>query len=93
MKIGMSHGAGGEVMGNLISQTILNNLSKKSVEGGYGLDALDDGATIPLGDYEIVVTTDGHTVNPLFFPGGDFCNGCKAFSYFKCNDFTGRFSN
>ena len=40
MKIGMSHGAGGEVMGNLISQTILNNLSKKSVEGGYGLDAL-----------------------------------------------------
>ena len=58
-------------MGNLISQTILNNLSKKSVEGGYGLDALDDGATIPLGDYEIVVTTDGHTVNPLFFPGGD----------------------
>ena len=35
MKIGMSHGAGGEVMGNLISQTILNNLSKKSVEGGY----------------------------------------------------------
>ena len=67
----MSHGAGGEVMGNLISQTILNNLSKKSVEGGYGLDALDDGATIPLGDYEIVVTTDGHTVNPLFFPGGD----------------------
>ena len=71
MKIGMSHGAGGEVMGNLISQTILNNLSKKSVEGGYGLDALDDGATIPLGDYEIVVTTDGHTVNPLFFPGGD----------------------
>ena len=31
MKIGMSHGAGGEVMGNLISQTILNNLSKKSL--------------------------------------------------------------
>ena len=71
MKIGMSHGAGGEVMGNLISETILNNLSKKAVEGGLGLDALDDGATIPLGDYEIVFTTDGHTVNPLFFPGGD----------------------
>ena len=31
MKIGMSHGAGGEVMGNLISQTILNNLSKKRI--------------------------------------------------------------
>lgn len=67
----MSHGAGGEVMGKLISETILNNLSKKSVNGGIGLDALDDGATIPLGDMEIVVTTDGHTINPLFFPGGD----------------------
>lgn len=71
MKIGMSHGAGGEVMENLISETILNNLTKKEVNGGISLDALDDGATIPLGDYEIVVTTDGHTVNPLFFPGGD----------------------
>ena len=71
MKIGMSHGAGGEVMGKLISETILNNISKKSVNGGIGLDALDDGATIPLGDHEIVVTTDGHTINPLFFPGGD----------------------
>jgi hydrogenase expression/formation protein HypE len=71
MKIEMSHGAGGEVMGKLISETILNNLSKKSVNGGIGLDALDDGATIPLGDSEIVITTDGHTINPLFFPGGD----------------------
>jgi hydrogenase expression/formation protein HypE len=71
MKIGMSHGAGGEVMGKLISETILNNISKKSVNGGIGLDALDDGATIPFGDNEIIITTDGHTINPLFFPGGD----------------------
>ena len=71
MKIGMNHGAGGEVMSNLIKDTVLNNISKKSVNGGVSLDALDDGATIPIGDYEIVVTTDGHTVNPLFFPGGD----------------------
>jgi hydrogenase expression/formation protein HypE len=70
-KIGMNHGAGGEVMGNLIAETILNNISKKSVNGGIGLDALDDGATIPLGEYEIVITTDGHTISPLFFPGGD----------------------
>ncbi|KZX15383.1 hydrogenase expression/formation protein HypE [Methanobrevibacter filiformis] len=71
MKIGMSHGAGGEVMGKLISETILNNITKKEVNGGIGLDSLDDGATIPLGNHEIVVTTDGHTINPLFFPGGD----------------------
>lgn len=70
-KISMNHGAGGEVMASLISKTVLENISKKSVNGGVSLDELDDGATIPLGDYEIVITTDGHTIDPLFFPGGD----------------------
>ena len=69
-KISMNHGAGGEVMANLISSAVLDNITKKSVNGGISLDALDDGATIPIGDYEIVVTTDGHTIDP-FFPGGD----------------------
>jgi hydrogenase expression/formation protein HypE len=36
-----------------------------------GLDELDDGASIKLGDYEIVISMDGHTVDPIFFPGGD----------------------
>lgn len=71
MKIGMSHGAGGEVMQNLISDIILNNIQNKQVNGGVSLDDLDDGATIPLNEYEIVVSTDGHTIDPLFFPGGD----------------------
>ena len=54
-KISMNHGAGGEVMANLIASTILDNITKKSVNGGISLDALDDGASIPLGDdYEIV---------------------------------------
>ena len=70
-KISMNHGAGGEVMANLITSAVLDNITKKSVNGGISLDALDDGATIPIGDYEIVVTTDGHTIDPLFFPGGD----------------------
>ncbi|MCK9151599.1 hydrogenase expression/formation protein HypE [Methanobacterium alcaliphilum] len=71
MKIGMSHGAGGEVMQSLISDIILKNITNKQVNGGVSLDDLDDGATIPLNDYEIVVSTDGHTIDPLFFPGGD----------------------
>ncbi|WP_295721861.1 hydrogenase expression/formation protein HypE [uncultured Methanobrevibacter sp.] len=71
MKIGMNHGAGGEVMEKLIKETILSNISKKSVNGGVGLEDLDDGATIPMDDYEIIVSTDGHTIQPLFFPGGD----------------------
>ncbi|KAF5089077.1 Carbamoyl dehydratase HypE [anaerobic digester metagenome] len=71
MKISMSHGAGGEVMQGLISDIILGNINNKQVNGGVGLDDLDDGATIPFGDYEIVISTDSHTVNPIFFPGGD----------------------
>ncbi|MBR3156659.1 MAG: hydrogenase expression/formation protein HypE, partial [Methanobrevibacter sp.] len=70
-KISMNHGAGGEVMANLIANTVLDNITKKSVNGGISLDDLDDGASIPMGDYEIVMTTDGHTIDPLFFPGGD----------------------
>jgi hydrogenase expression/formation protein HypE len=71
-KINMVHGAGGEVMQSMISDIILGNLTKTSVNGGIGLEALDDSATIPLGDDHVVVTTiDAHTVQPLFFPGGD----------------------
>jgi hydrogenase expression/formation protein HypE len=70
MKITMSHGAGGELMDQLISQVILTNLTKIAA-GKVGLKELDDGATISVGDKEIVVTTDAHTVKPLFFPGGD----------------------
>ena len=71
-KINMVHGAGGEVMQDMISDIILGNLSKTSVNGGIGLESLDDSATIPLDDNHVVVTTiDAHTVQPLFFPGGD----------------------
>ncbi|MGC9516332.1 MAG: hydrogenase expression/formation protein HypE [Methanomicrobiales archaeon] len=70
-KIDMSHGAGGEMMQSLISGMILKNIQNKNVNGGIGLEELDDGATIPLDGYEIVMSTDGHTVDPIFFPGGD----------------------
>jgi len=68
-KIRLEHGAGGEMMGELLD-VILKALTLKSA-GGIGLDDLDDGATIPFGDNHIVFTIDGHTVKPLFFPGGD----------------------
>jgi len=71
MKISMAHGAGGEMMQSLISDIILNNIKNKNVNGGIGLGELDDGATIPFGEYEIVISTDSHTVDPIFFPGGD----------------------
>ena len=56
MKIGMSHGAGGEIMQSLISDMILGNIKNKRVNGGVGLENLDDGATIPLGEHEIVIS-------------------------------------
>ncbi len=70
--IRLAHGAGGALQEDLI-QFIVKNIPYKSVNDGIGLKELDDGATIPLKDYdkEIVVTADGHTVYPLFFPGGD----------------------
>jgi len=67
----LAHGAGGTIMVELIKNVIINNISQRRVFDGIGLDAMDDGATIPLGDYEVVLTMDGHTVDPIFFPGGD----------------------
>jgi len=70
MKITLGHGAGGELMEELISKVILANTQKGKI-GAVGLGALDDGASITLGGKEVVITTDAHTVTPLFFPGGD----------------------
>jgi hydrogenase expression/formation protein HypE len=68
MKVNLMHGAGGEVMGELL-QTLTK--FKNNNAGGIGLEALDDGAVIPLSDRQIVFTTDSHVVKPIFFPGGD----------------------
>ncbi|MFX0057784.1 MAG: hydrogenase expression/formation protein HypE [Candidatus Hodarchaeota archaeon] len=70
--ISLAHGAGGVLQDELIN-FIIRNISLRKVNKGIGLDELDDGATIPLEDYnqEIVITADGHTVYPIFFPGGN----------------------
>ncbi len=70
--IRLSHGAGGILQEELI-KFITKDIVLKNINNGIGVEELDDGATIPLNNYdkEIVVTADGHTVFPLFFPGGD----------------------
>lgn len=68
MKVNLMHGAGGEVMGELL-QTLTK--FKHNNAGGIGLEALDDGAVIPLNGANLVFTTDSHVVRPVFFPGGD----------------------
>jgi hydrogenase expression/formation protein HypE len=73
--ITMEHGAGGQFMQELISDIILKNITNRSA-GTVGLDSLDDGSTISIPEgledgAELVMTTDSHVVDPLFFPGGD----------------------
>ncbi len=67
-KIGLKHGSGGRAMRQLIEDTFLQLASPVD---GIGLDALDDGAALRVGDQWLVVTTDSHVVHPIFFPGGD----------------------
>lgn len=70
MRITMNHGAGGEVMGQLIHGSILKNITQGDA-GGVTLSELDDGGSFPLGDHEVVISADAHIVSPIFFPGGD----------------------
>ena len=64
-KVIMNDGAGGDIMQEFISKHITGHFPKMKTE--ISLDALDDSAVVD----DIVFTIDGHTVNPLFFPGGD----------------------
>jgi hydrogenase expression/formation protein HypE len=65
--IDMADGAGGEAMQDLISSSILANLPFSRSAGEVPLESLDDAAVV--GD--VVISTDMHTVKPIFFPGGD----------------------
>jgi hydrogenase expression/formation protein HypE len=70
-RIMLKHGAGGRAMRRLIEEVLVRDLAVPTTPGAVGLDALDDGAAIPLGDTWLVVTTDSHVIHPIFFPGGD----------------------
>ncbi|MDR0981564.1 MAG: hydrogenase expression/formation protein HypE [Methanocalculaceae archaeon] len=67
-EVNMMHGAGGEVMGELLMTL---TAFKHNNAGGIGLESLDDGSTFEIGGKTVVLTTDSHVVKPIFFPGGD----------------------
>lgn len=69
-RISLKHGAGGTAMMKLVKNIVLKEIKNKH-QSSIGLDELDDGATIEVGDYTLVFTTDSHTIKPIFFPGGD----------------------
>lgn len=70
-RVTMKYGAGGSAMRDLISRVFVARSSVAPRPGTVGLEAMDDGAAIPLGDRWLVLTTDSHVVKPIFFPGGD----------------------
>ncbi len=69
-RIAMRHGGGGRAMRRLIEEVFLRGADAIPVDG-VGLSAMDDGAAIRLGAEWLIVTTDSHVIQPLFFPGGD----------------------
>jgi len=68
--VDLAHGAGGKKMDELL-EVIMKNITLRKVGEGIGLDEKDDGATIQIGNKRIVTSIDGHTIHPIFFPGGD----------------------
>lgn len=61
----LAHGNGGRLMRELIDEVFVRHL------GNPAPDHNADAAAITLPDQEVMVTTDGFTVDPLEFPGGD----------------------
>lgn len=68
--VDMTHGGGGRAMAELIRDVFHRHLGNTHLARG------NDGAVLQLPPGRVVVSTDGHVVSPLFFPGGDI--GCLA---------------
>jgi hydrogenase expression/formation protein HypE len=64
-RISLAHGNGGRFMRELIEEVFARHLAHSE------LDVEADAVPLTLGDGEVMITTDGFTVQPLEFPGGD----------------------
>ena len=64
-KVDMTHGSGGRAMAQLIEQLFVTSFDNDLLRRG------DDQAQFPVTSGRMVITTDGHVISPLFFPGGD----------------------
>jgi len=63
--ISLAHGNGGRYMRELIEELFARHLANDR------LDIQVDAASLSLDSREVIFTTDGFTVQPLEFPGGD----------------------
>lgn len=64
-RISLAHGNGGRFMRELIEEVFAHHLSASEI------DVQADAVPIELPDGEVMITTDGFTVQPLEFPGGN----------------------
>ena len=64
-RITLAHGNGGRFMRELIEEVFARNLVDSD------LDIQADAVPLALNGGEVMITTDGFTVQPLEFPGGD----------------------
>ncbi|MDH5620636.1 MAG: hydrogenase expression/formation protein HypE [Gammaproteobacteria bacterium] len=64
-RISLAHGNGGRYMRELIVEVFAKHF------GASEINVEADAVPIALGDGDVLITTDGFTVQPLEFPGGD----------------------
>lgn len=63
--VDMTHGGGGRAMAELIRDLFQRHLANPILDQG------NDGALLEPQVGRLVLSTDGHVISPLFFPGGD----------------------
>ncbi len=64
-RINMTHGGGGRAMAELIRDVFHKHLGNAMLGRG------DDAGLFAVQKGRMVMSTDGHVISPLFFPGGD----------------------
>ncbi len=68
--VDMTHGSGGRAMAQLVSELFVKHFDNPLLAAGNDQAAF----AVPAG--RMVMSTDGHVISPLFFPGGDI--GCLS---------------
>jgi len=64
-KVDLSHGGGGRAMAQLIDELFIKHFDND------WLRQRNDQALLSLPAGRLAISTDGHVISPLFFPGGD----------------------
>ncbi len=63
--VDMTHGGGGRATADLIRDVFQRHLTNPILDRG------DDAGLVSVPGQRLVMSTDGHVISPLFFPGGD----------------------